>query len=80
MSMIKIDTGIPIPKVKAGRRPKYPLRSMHVGDSFFTPLDKRKSRALSIGIHGCAKSAGIKGATRSVEENGVSGIRFWRTA
>lgn len=33
--MIKIDKGIDIPKGKSGRKEKYPLNEMEIGDSFF---------------------------------------------
>jgi len=38
-----IEKGIPIPKIKRGRPPKYPFAEMEVGDSFFVHKDDVKN-------------------------------------
>lgn len=74
MEEFKIDKGLPIPKTYS-RKLKYPLRQMEIGDSIF----------ISGGVHNQIGSAitrarPLKFTTRMVVENGVSGIRVWRTA
>jgi hypothetical protein len=68
---ISITKGLPTPH---RGRAKYPFRDMEVGDSFFAP------RASVIGLHGCARRHRPKRFTcRSLVENGVGGVRVWRT-
>ena len=70
--VIQICKGVPTP---TGRRSKYPFRDMEIGDSFFSPGSS------VIGIHGCARRHRPKRFTcRSVDEDGVAGIRVWRIA
>lgn len=77
--MIKIDKGIEIPPRRqgGGRPPKYPIREMEVGDSFFVPKS-RKSAGGSVQAY--ANRILGKGATtvRNAIENGVEGFRIWR--
>lgn len=68
---ISITKGLPTPH---RGRAKYPFRDMEVGDSFFAP------HASVIGLHGCARRHRPKRFTcRSLVENGVAGVRVWRT-
>ena len=88
----QIDSGIPLPPPKqstnrkGGRARKYPLPSMKPGDSFFVPeTDGRDVDAIrgSLGAGICRmKNAnpGFDYATRVWDEQGVRGIRVWRTA
>lgn len=76
---IQIDKGIPIPtKMQLGRRSKYPFDIMDVGDSFFVPGRDGKS-------FGGTVTAARKRLTdmafemRTVKEDGVIGVRVWRT-
>lgn len=70
----EIQKGIPLPKINrgtnGGRKWKYPLLEMEVGDSFFAP-DTRPSV-------GSARKHGIKVTVRRVTEDGVDGWRVWR--
>ena len=70
--MITIDKDIPMPRHKG----VYPFPEMDVGDSFFS----KKSRATLTGIaHYWSRKLGYTFATRDVVENGVEGVRVWRT-
>ena len=70
---VKIDKGIPVPN-GSGATPKWPWKTMDIGDSFFA-----KDRKLS-SFQPNAWRAGIrhgrKFACRTVE----GGVRVWRTA
>ena len=71
MAQPTIDKNIPIPK----RRTKWPFADMEVGDSFFAPgfaSDEFSGRTK----HYAPK----KFTVRTVIENGVRGVRVWRTA
>jgi hypothetical protein len=70
---IPIDKGVPLPKGR--REPKYPWASMEVGDSFFVPGTISTSAATA-----ASKRLGFGFVRRSVVENGVAGIRFWRVS
>lgn len=71
--MIKIDKGIPVPPGKAPGRPRYPLKFMNIGDSFFEATPGPSFRNTMYTMAGHYK---IKITVRS--ENG--GFRVWRTA
>lgn len=73
----KIDNGIQIPKViRRGRAFKYPFPSLlKSGDSFFVPEPVKGVRASAV-LYG--KTNKIDIITRSVTEQGVSGVRVFR--
>jgi hypothetical protein len=71
MSLFKIDKKVPTPK-ESGMA-IWPWKEMKVGDSFFSP-GERKSWAAS------AKQQGFKCSTRQENKDGVAGYRVWRTA
>jgi hypothetical protein len=70
-----IEHNLPIPpRAKfGGRKPKYQLGDLNVGDSVFVP-QMRPSTG-----YWCQK-LNAKYTTRSVEQGGVKGTRVWRTA
>lgn len=75
MVTLKIDKRVPIPERTNGTR-RYPLADMAVGDSFFIPGGKRYVNiAASLNRHRPKTFT-----TRKCEEQGVSGLRVWRTA
>ena len=69
--MIQIDKGIPLPM----RQTKYPVNSMEIGDSFFVP--HLRTTDLS-SILSYQKQYGKKFMTRTMVEDGVTGVRCWR--
>jgi hypothetical protein len=75
--MIEIQNNLPIPP-RRGRPVKYPLDLMQVGDSFFVATQVRST--LSNSINRCRKKLGSSFTVRTVEENGVRGLRVWRVA
>lgn len=77
MQVYKIEKNLPIPPSGTGR-PKYPLRDMEVGDSFFVPVPlintlKFRNR-LSSALTYFGKRHSVQFITRSVDD----GIRVWR--
>lgn len=70
--MIAIEKGIPIPNSGAGRTPKYPWRTMEVGDSFFA----ENVRNVSAMAAAAMRRTGLKFTVRKVED----GHRIWRVA
>ena len=72
--MIKIDKGLPVVPNGAGAPSKYPTKFLEIGDSFFAAGAKQPSIASAL-FHYKPK----KFVTRSVTENGVCGVRVWRT-
>lgn len=74
----KIDANIPIPPAKAGRPPVWPMANMQPGESAFI-AGKTITRAANIArLHRIRK--GWQFTCRTVTENGVKGVRVWRTA
>ena len=75
---IKVDKGIPIPERRRGpgAPEKYPWREMAVGDSFFVPgITSAKFGGTPLSM----RNAGRVFARRSWTEDGVKGVRVWRT-
>lgn len=72
-----ITAAIPIPAPRDVFVRKYPLRDMAVGESFFVPGVHQRQIGASIRYATCDCR---KFATRRVTENGVRGLRIWRTA
>lgn len=56
---------------------KYPWVEMNVGDSFFIVAPQK---VLARAAHNAGERYALKFATRTVTENGVAGVRVWRTA
>lgn len=72
----KVDNMIPIPK-RAGRRStKYPWSSMEVNDSFF--VTGISATSMSSACVRRSERSGGKFTVRTVEEDGVKGVRVWR--
>jgi hypothetical protein len=77
--MFKIESNVPVPVIKKGRRKKtlpgrdakYPFREMDVGQSFFVPGDPEQ---LGKAVLGCARR--VEGAKFRMQI--VTGIRIWR--
>lgn len=72
--MIQIDKNIEIPGAEYNS--KYPLRNMECGDSFFVP---GKTVSAISGSTSRYRKKGWKFVCRTVTENGVEGVRVWRT-
>lgn len=81
----QLDDDIPIPEIPQGkvefRRPtvklNLPFQDLRVGESFLTTADPVKVLGQK-GAHNCKK--GKYFVHRHVQEEGVAGIRIWRTA
>lgn len=69
---IQIDKNVP----RTTRR-KYPFKDMEVGDSFFAP--DKTTHSMGGAIAHAKNTLGGQYAMRTVTENGVSGVRVWRT-
>lgn len=74
--MIKIDKGIPVPKLGGSRPSKYPFSQMAVGDSFFCSGSSQSN--LSTRARQVGRGMGGKFSVRKAVENGVAGFRVWR--
>jgi len=70
---MSIDQNIPMPEKRRGARPKYPWRTMEVGDSFIIdqPIGGARSQASMAG-----RNYGRKFKVRELE-GGI--VRVWRT-
>jgi len=68
-----VPTAIRMP----GRRPKYPLHELEVGESFFIPFTSEKVKTLSFLSHR-AKKLQIKIKQKVLTEQGQRGVRVWR--
>lgn len=79
-SAIKIDDSIPLPDARrgGGRKAKYPLQLMTVGQSFFAPGVTSAKMCGSVSF--ATRKTGAIFATRTVTEDGVCGVRVWRVA
>lgn len=78
--MFTIDKGVPMPNRRGssmGKVPKYPWRTMDVGDSFFVASDAARPAVMAQASHS-GKRTGRRFTTRFVTENGVRGVRVWR--
>lgn len=79
---LPIDKNVPMPerKIKAKkngeRLASFPLADLEVNDSFFIPGGGRDQGEA---CHSWAAIYGVKLATRTVTEKGVTGLRVWRT-
>jgi len=68
--MIKIDKGIPAPKVTGTKHGKFPWHEMEIGDSFAIPAIGRAPQH--------DKVRGMKFTCRKQVENGAEVYRVWR--
>ena len=74
----QIDDNIPLPKIEGrGARTIYPLTDLKIGQSFF--VQNKKIGNFASTTQAAEKRSGMKFALRSVTENGVAGVRVWRT-
>ena len=74
---IEIETGVPMPESKGvGRRLRYPLLEMEVGQSFFAP--GRNAAQMSAYTGYVRRKYGKSFQARTLAENGVDGCRVWR--
>ncbi len=84
MSEFKVESGIDVPPLT--HETKYPWSEMQPGDSFFIPSQgKKNQRSVQTSAIATAKRWGVKNSgetfiSRTVEENGESGVRIWRVA
>lgn len=82
--MFKIDKNVEIPENKPFmQRLKYPFAEMDIGDSFFISAKSREdARKIQsrVSAYGTKFSLvyGTKFSTRTVEEDGETGVRVWR--
>lgn len=74
--MYKVEKGVPLPPKGRGpgRKTKYPLMTMEVGDSFKVPLSKMK--AARVVVSKTQRSTDRKFATRILAD----GFGVWRVA
>ena len=76
--MFKVEKGVPIPVARRGTEKKYPFSDLEIGDSFFV------SGKLVVTFSGQVSTAakrmpGRRFTARTVTENGIKGVRVWRT-
>jgi hypothetical protein len=69
--MIKIDKDVPMPN--GGKRAKYPLGEMEIGDSIFVPGVSNQGISGSFFVQRPKRFS-----VRTVTEGGVNGVRVWR--
>lgn len=74
---MQIRRGVPLPPYRRGGNFKYPWDGMALLDSFFVP--RISIQAFSGTALRAARNRGWKVSCRSVRENGVAGVRVWRT-
>jgi hypothetical protein len=75
MGMISVDKRVKMPKPdKSKRGPRYPWRTMEIGDSFLFPADKEYRAACSTAVIAGGRLK-KKFSVRTTEE----GFRCWRT-
>jgi len=72
--MIEIEKGIPIP---TGRKKKYPLDAMKVGESIFIKGGNINNVGSTVYMH--AHGFGGKLKCAEAEKDGKKGVRVWRT-
>lgn len=70
--MIKIDKDIPIPEIIKGRKSKYPINEMEVGDSFFIEGGKV---SITSSLNQKLSRVGKKRLVGKIEG---TGLRIWR--
>lgn len=75
--MYEIEKNVPLLEKAAGRKAKYPLASMEVGDSFVVPLKYPKQRSP---VHSVASIFGKKHGRKFTTRRIDNGVRVWRIA
>lgn len=76
--MFEVRSNVPMPAATRegfSKPSKYPFATMEVGDMFFVPAAKKSFSSL---VSAAGKRLDRKFSTRSVSENGVTGIGCWR--
>ena len=77
-----IEQGVPIPSrddmPRSGPKPKYPWRSMQVGDSFAVPYAPNLYRAIRRAAENQRQTSGTRFRVLAVEEGDEKRIRAWR--
>lgn len=87
---VRPDTGILLPSRRpvtgGGRKVVFPIHEAEVGDIFFVPgsacykkINKRGTTYHLATVNFTGARPGTEWATRRVTENGVAGVRVWRT-
>lgn len=76
MSMIEIEKDVPMPANAAGRKRKYPLDKLEIGDSFFVPFNVSNPAAVKAAVSHEGKRKSKSFVTRMEGD----GIRVWRAA
>lgn len=71
----KIERGVKLPPPSWGRKKKYPIDQLEVGDSFFVP---GKVHTQLSGVRANAIRKGIKLSVRNETVDGISGVRVYR--
>lgn len=78
--MLSVTDAVPMPKPIAGRQRVYPFDKLEPGSSFFVP-GANKSNHVSPSIRWWKRAHPEQVFTvRKVTEDGVTGVRVWRTA
>jgi hypothetical protein len=78
-----IEQGVPMPSredmPRSGPKPKYPWRSMQVGDSFAVPFAPNLYRAIRRAAESQYQTSGTRFRVMRVDEaDGTQLIRAWR--
>jgi hypothetical protein len=74
---VEIDKSIPIPRKGCGKKPRWPVEEMEVGDSFAVLKSEYNSATISAYHYG--KRAGKVFAVRKMYEDNEIYARIWRT-
>jgi hypothetical protein len=76
LNVYEIEKGIPVPEpVQRGPWPKYPLRIMQIGDSFFV---KSSNEKLLASVINSAREFGSRNKKKFATRLMDGGIRVWR--
>jgi hypothetical protein len=75
MAILPVERGIPIPPPGGKRAPKYPLRSMEVGESFLVTDPTMTQPRLASRLTNVGKELGRRFTQRLCDGGG---IRVWR--
>lgn len=76
---MEFDKNVPIPKAEYGRPNATNWSQMQIGDSHFFANNENTGNTKRSTIGNAMIREGFKYVTRSVVEDGVKGIRVWRT-
>lgn len=78
--MFEVQSGIPLKRARGRGRRKYPWDTMEVGGSFFVADAEQKQLAHAAYMWRRNNDMSRRFETRVTTENGVHGVRVWRTA